>query len=498
MKTSKPNTCSHLGNIRFRKIENDYVVTNDCGDWVHLQENDFQRLLNNTIQKNEDLYTQLKDKQFININRADRDKLAEQATKYLNLHRSAYTGTSLFLIILTLRCNQTCLYCQSTPENCDSAGYDMTEATGKKALDLIFQGPSHNIHIEFQGGEPLLNWPVLTYMVTYAQHLAQIHQKRMKLTVISNLLLLDDEKLKFLLDNNVSIVTSLDGPACVHDKNRPYLGNRKSHALVVKQIKKVSKAIIEKRKSSPGQFVDQLNAITTITKFSLPYAKEIVDQYVSLGFNNIFVRPLNPFGLERKTHKLIGYKSEQFISFYKRALNYILKLNLEGTFFLERNAFFGLSKILKNTDPCFYDMRNPCGASIGQMAFNFDGAIYSCDEGRMSSRMGYGNFQIGHVNTSRYTDLIDNEVTKTLCLSSCLDNHASCADCVYKPYCGVCPLVNFVEYGTIFPQIPATDSCRIKMATFDLLFTKLKNPKIKSVFELWFKQMATHLYEQPK
>jgi len=492
----KTATCSHLGNIRFRRVSSDYIVTNDCGDWACLDQADFKRLLENSISKDEPLYQELKNKQFIDIDRNDRNKLAEQASKYLRLHNSAYRGPSLFLIILTLRCNQRCLYCQSTPETCDTHGYDMDESTAKKALDLIFQGPSQNVHIEFQGGEPLLNWPVLQYMVGYSQNMAEIHKKRLKLTVISNLILMDDEKLKFLLHHNVSIVTSLDGPAEVHDKNRPFLGSGKSHAIVVKQIKKINTAIRQKRKGSPSQFIDQLNAITTITKFSLPYAKEIIDEYVSLGFNNIFLRPLNPFGLERKTHKLISYKSEKFIAFYKRALDYILELNSKGTFILERNAFFALSKILKNDDPCFYDMRNPCGASIGQMAFNYDGAIYSCDEGRMSSRMGYGNFQIGHVNTSRVADLIDNEVTKTLCISSCLDNQASCSDCAYKPYCGVCPLVNFVEYGNLFPQIPATDSCKIKMAIFDHLFKKLKNKKIRAVFEDWFRRMAAHLYER--
>ncbi len=119
------------------------------------------------------------------------------------------------------------------------------------------------------------------------------------------------------------------------------------------------------------------------------------------------------------------------------------------------------------------------------MAFNYDGDIYTCDEGRMVARKGMGQFKLGDVKSSCFAELIDHEVTKTLCMASCLDNQAGCADCVYKPYCGICPLLHYAEHGTIFPQIPTTDQCKIKIAMFDYLFAKLKVRKYKAVFEEW-------------
>gem|GEM_PF-3113352 len=35
---------------------------------------------------------------------------------------------------------------------------------------------------------------------------------------------MDDEKISYLMENKVIISTSLDGPAEIHDWNRPYLG----------------------------------------------------------------------------------------------------------------------------------------------------------------------------------------------------------------------------------------------------------------------------------
>jgi len=44
-------------------------------------------------------------------------------------------------------------------------------------------------------------------------------------------------------------------------------------------------------------------------------------------------------------------------------------------------------KILTENDPNFLDSRSPCGACIGQVAYNYDGKVYTCDEGRMFARV---------------------------------------------------------------------------------------------------------------
>ena len=40
----------------------------------------------------------------------------------------------------------------------DKTAFDMSPETAEKALALVFRSPSPNIKIEFQGGEPLLNF----------------------------------------------------------------------------------------------------------------------------------------------------------------------------------------------------------------------------------------------------------------------------------------------------------------------------------------------------
>ena len=44
----------------------------------------------------------------------------------------------------------------------------MTQETASKALDLVFRSPSPTLKIEFQGGESLLNFPLIKFIVDEA------------------------------------------------------------------------------------------------------------------------------------------------------------------------------------------------------------------------------------------------------------------------------------------------------------------------------------------
>ncbi len=483
---SKEIKISRIGNFRFKKFKNKVLITNDGGEWMWLSLDNFSKLSTGKIKKDNQIYQELVKKDFVDI---DKKKVIKLARKYLRLNQTVFQGTSLFIIVLTLRCNHRCLYCQAIPEHPDKKGFDMNKKQAKKVVDLVFRTPSHYVNIEFQGGEPLLNWETLKYITKYAKKVNKEKKKELKISLVSNLTLLDDEKLKYLLGNDVSISCSFDGPSYIHNKNRLYLEDNNSYKAVVAKMVKVQKAVKAKKKINKNKFVDQLNAVLTVSRFALPYPEKIVDEYLKRGFGNIFIRPLSPFGLERKTLNIIGYKVEDFIKFYIKMMDYILKINLEKKIFIERATFYALKKIMRQEDPGYYEMRSPCGAGIGQMAFDYDGRIFTCDEGRMAARMGYDNFMLGDINENDsregYNKLIDNEVTKTMCLASSLDNYTECQNCPYKPYCGTCPLANFIEFGTIIPQISNTDRCKINKAMFDYIFLKMKNEKYRAIFNSW-------------
>ena len=91
----------------------------------------------------------------------------------------------------------------------------------------------------------------------------------------------------------------------------------------------------------------------------------------------------------------------------------------------------------------------------------------------MVYEMGDDVFLLGNVKESRYSDVMESEVVRGLCVASCLESIPGCNDCVYNPYCGVCPVYNYSEQGSIFGQMPTNDRCKILKGIFDYLFDKI-------------------------
>jgi radical SAM protein with 4Fe4S-binding SPASM domain len=293
---------------------------------------------------------------------------------------------------------------------------------------------------------------------------------------------MSEEKFDFLLKNKVSICTSLDGPEKIHNRNRPWAkGN--SYKATTDWIRKIQR--FEKKKEKEGEKMYHLSALLTLSRFSLPYPKEIIDEYLKWGFDGIHIRPLSYLGASGVLKNTIGYSAEEFLDFWKKAMDYIISINLKGKLFSERGARIMLQKILTDQDTGFLDLRSPCGAAIGQVLYDYDGKIYTCDEGRM---LKGDTFMIGDANKDNYQKIISNDKIKTMITASTLEN-LTCDYCAYKPYCGVCPVINYALYGNLFPQISNTDWCKTHRGMLDYLFDKIENKKIKEeVFDKWLEK----------
>ncbi|MDY0299944.1 MAG: hypothetical protein RBQ66_09010, partial [Candidatus Cloacimonadaceae bacterium] len=73
---------------------------------------------------------------------------------------------------------------------------------------------------------------------------------------------------------------------------------------------------------------------------------------------------------------------ELYIKYYKKILDYTFEKIKSGHFIIERRFSIALEKIFSDVDTQFTDFRNPCGAFLGQIAYDKDGNIFCCDEAR--------------------------------------------------------------------------------------------------------------------
>ena len=459
-------------NYRTEKFGDKYLVTTDHCDFAFLTGEEMRQLASGSI-----IDPALKSRLIhrgILINDKSIQGIVE---KFREKNEFLFQGPSLHIIVTTLRCNHKCVYCHASSRDMSCKGVDMDKETARKTVDFIFKSPSSNIAIEFQGGESLINFETVKEIVAYANGLNRKHKKNLRFNIVTNLTLMNKEKLDYLIKNEVDICTSLDGPKELHDKNRRFFSGNGSYELVSRWITEIN-GEYSKRKIKNRR----LNALVTITKDSLKYPHQIVDEYVSKGFTGVHLRFLNNLGDARGTWKEISYTPEEFISFWKRSMDHIIGLNKNGVRIKERGATIILQKIFDKKDPGFLDLRSPCGAAIGQLAYDHNGDIYTCDEGRM---IGEDIFKLGNVKTDDYSETMASTNVCAITSSSINDSVGYCNNCAFKPYCGLCPVCNYAEQGNIIAKVPQTTRCKIFKEQFRYIFEKLKEPANSKILRSW-------------
>jgi len=466
--------------FRFRPIGDRVLVTNREGEFAVLTRPEFELLRSGQIEPGTDLHLQLRARNFL-LDGFDRTRASELLSR-----RKSFVGygPNLHIMVVTLRCNQTCLYCHASRAGVDAAHTDMTPEIAERSVDLAMSSTSPNITIEFQGGEPLLAFDAIKHLVGYALERGQVLGKLLEFTLVTNLTLMDDEKLRWLLDRRVQICSSVDGPAHLHDRQRKLAGGGSSHAQASHWIRRINEHYA-------GLGLDptlyHVEALLTTTCETLPLWKEVVDAYADLDCRALFLRPVDPFGFATRTAELVGYPIAEYLQFYRNAVDYMIELNVRGVEILERYASIFLTKILKGDDPNYLDIRNPCGAGIGQVAYNYDGRVFTCDEGRMLHEEGDDTFQIGIVGQTSYREIVSHETVRAIALASNLDAQPDCVDCTYQPYCGTCPVYNHKTQGTLFGRMRENMLCAVHKGIQDYLFTRIGegNPDVLRVLEQW-------------
>ncbi len=479
------------GIFRYRRVGDHFVITNLVGDFVILEPAEMEAFAAGDVAPDSDLYARLDEACLVRAT-ADRAALVagvRQRKRFLK------HGPSLHILVVTLRCNQTCLYCHASRRRLDETGADMSRDTAERAVDLALATTSPGVVIEFQGGEPLVNFPVVQHVVDYANRKNRERGKQLTFRLISNLSLLDPDKLSWLLDHRVEICTSIDGPAELHDRQRVLPGTG-SFELATGWIRRINAEYVA-RGLDPALY--HVAALSTVTSRTLPLWREVVDTYIDLGCRVLFLRPVDPFGFMDKQGRGLAYPPDEFLDFYRHAVDYILERNAEGVEIREQFAAIFLTKILSRRDPNYLDIRSPCGAGLGQVTYNYDGGVFTCDEGRMMYEQGDDSFQIGDVHAC-YRDLVGHPRVREMALASNLDAQPDCESCAYNPYCGTCPVHNYRTQGSIFGRMRDNSLCAIYKGIQDYLFDKLAHADrgTRATLERWTRAKPTRYYVQPR
>jgi uncharacterized protein len=461
--------------FRFESLDgDDVVVTNFVGEFVILKRNKLDDVVHKRLLPSDETYSLLRSRHFIKeaSDTASIQLLGlKTRTKYSNIRNF----TNLHLFVVSLRCDHSCPYCQVSRQSENKEAFDMTEETADQALKIVFRSPNPAIKIEFQGGEPLLNFDLIRYVVLKAKKINEVEKRDLQFVITTTLSLITDEILDFCKDHKIFLSSSLDGPEDLHNRNRPRPG-KDSYARFVEGL--------QKARDKLGY--DSVSALMTTSPASLTRVRDIVDEYLKHDLDGIFLRHLSPYGFAIKTKSYDAYNVDSWLDFYREGLDYIVELNKQGVRFTEHFASLLLTKMFTSNDPGFVDLMNPSGAGVSAVVFNYDGDVYASDESRMLREMGDTTFRIGNLRTNTYEEIFTSEVLLNAMEDSFTMSAPMCTDCAFEPWCGAEPVFHHAIFGDVLGRKPESEFCKRIMGVVRLLLNKMQtDPEAKEIFMRW-------------
>jgi His-Xaa-Ser system radical SAM maturase HxsB len=387
---------------------------------------------------------------------------------------TATSGPGLHIIVPTLQCAHSCRYCQVS-RALDDEGHSMSDEVIDLASDSIFQSPAMSLTVEYQGGDPLLRFDLVKRSIERIARRNETEGRQIRFVIASTLHQLTEAMCDFFAQHDVFMSTSIDGRKELHNRNRP-TPSRDSYGRTLAGIE-----LARRRLGSR-----QVAALMTTTKESLAHPEAIVDEYVRLGFNEIFLRPLSAYGFAKRNQAFLAYRLRDFQEFYDRAFDRVLFWNRQGFELREAYAAIILNKVLSTFDAGYVDLQCPTGAGRSVLVYNYDGYVYPSDEARMLAETGDTTLRLGRIGDSLQALAVSRAQIELEQAS--LDEHErGCRDCAYQAFCAPNPVDSLAQYGNRRAPAQETEHCQRHMALFDKFYGLIRTaePWTLDLFHAW-------------
>lgn len=318
-------------------------------------------------------------------------------------------------LMIAQDCNLRCKYCFGDGGSYGKTRAVMSPEVGKKAVDFLIaaSGPRKHCEMDFFGGEPLMNMKTVKAVTEYARQREKETGKKFKLTLTTNGILLNDDNIKWLNDNDFSLVLSLDGRKEVHDAMRPDVGGNGSYERVIKNFHKC----LDSRKGGDYDYRGVYTYLRgTYTKNNMDFTKDVLSMNDE-GFDILSMEPVvmkdSPLGFTEEDLPRIAEE-------YDRLTEAYMERHRAGKGFF----FFHFNMDLSN-GPCVAKRLSGCGAGHEYFAVAENGDLYPCHQ-----FVGREKYKLGSI----YEGVINQELPQYFRESHVL-NKEKCRDCWARFFC---------------------------------------------------------------
>ncbi len=178
-------------------------------------------------------------------------------------------------LFLTHHCNLRCSYCYVH----EKRHATMPVEVGRKAIDLALRLAKDRLQISFFGGEPLLEWDLLTELYRYGRDRTAERGVRPIFALTTNGMMLDEDRLTFLRDNDIKVGFSIDGNREAQDATRRKAGGGSSYDRTLDRLRLAVKHLPD------------LQTISVIDPANVTYLADSVRELLSVGCRRITLNP---------------------------------------------------------------------------------------------------------------------------------------------------------------------------------------------------------------
>ncbi|MCL2404532.1 MAG: radical SAM protein [Defluviitaleaceae bacterium] len=313
---------------------------------------------------------------------------------------------SRMVLSVTEECNMRCSYClYNFKYDNKFKRRSMKRETAMDSLRYLIAHSDNNnsIILSFYGGEPLLQKKLIQECITKAKSLSP--EKTFTYSITTNGLLLSDENIfNFIVDNNIVVNFSLDGPKMIHDRYRFTVNGEGTYDQVIQNLVKLyakqPDLVGVIAVAAPPVKKDALNDFFSNLPVSVKYSEFIANsEFDNHKHENKQETQVNEYGL--------SYKITEYAKFHE-----LIPLN-----------------DLNGTVP-----GGPCVLGISNLFVDVDGVFWVCEKADEDNPL----FKIGNV-----TKGLDMSKIKKLRDAFMDEANKLCANCWAIRFCGKC----FIHIG---------------------------------------------------
>ena len=294
----------------------------------------------------------------------------------------------------------------------------MSSATAFRAMDFLAAESGDTCTVTFFGGEPLTELPLLKQVVEYSR---KEHGNRFQFRMSTNGTLLDPSTIRYLTENEIYFVLSLDGSEAQHDRNRCFQGGRGSFSQAVRFLPQVLDA-------NPYTL-----AVSVVAPNTVPMVAEGVQDLFARGFR--YVLQTLDYSADWKPGHLKDLRAEyqELSTFYGDALRTGRKLYYSP--FDER---------IKTWAQKPYGKGDLCDLANSQIAIAASGRIYPCVQFIGADEEAAPGPSLGDV----FSGFEDGR--RSWFISENYSDKASCQGCALEGRCATwCGCVNWRATGDL-------------------------------------------------